>query len=67
LQHRLQKLSQLSDTVALGEVQIFVNDVRKHHAEEEKVIFPLALRADALHEKRAESMNAAKGGEKPRS
>lgn len=66
LEHRLQKLPQLSDTVALREVQIFVNDVRKHHAEEEKFTFQLALKASELHEKRVKAIDA-KGAEKPRS
>jgi SMC interacting uncharacterized protein involved in chromosome segregation len=60
LKHKLQKLSQLPDAVALREVQIFINDVRKHHAEEEKVAFPLALKADELHEKRTKSTITAK-------
>lgn len=67
LEHRLRMLSQLSDTVALREIQIFLNDVRKHHAEEEKDVFPLALKANGLHEKRTRLERAVKEGEKPRS
>ena len=55
LKHRLPVLLQMPDRVARREILVFVNDVRKHHKEEEKVVFPLALKADKLHDKRMES------------
>jgi iron-sulfur cluster repair protein YtfE (RIC family) len=51
LKHRLPNLATLPDSVARREIRIFVNDLRKHHAEEERIVFPLALEADGLNEK----------------
>lgn len=50
LKHRLPNLTTLPDSVARREIRIFVDDLRKHHAEEERIVFPLALEADRLHE-----------------
>ncbi|HUK80790.1 MAG TPA: hemerythrin domain-containing protein [Nitrososphaerales archaeon] len=50
-EHRLPKLTTLPDRVARREVGIFVKGLRKHHLEEEKTLFPLALKADSLYEK----------------
>ncbi|MEM0117708.1 MAG: hemerythrin domain-containing protein [Conexivisphaerales archaeon] len=51
LKYTAPRLLELPESVARREVRIFVNDMRKHHAEEEKIVFPLALRADKLAEK----------------
>lgn len=59
LKYRLPKLSEMPDEVARREIRIFVDDLKKHHAEEEKVVFPLALKADKLHQKRTEKLKAA--------
>ena len=51
LEHRLPNLTSLPDRVARREVGIFVKELRKHHLEEEKTLFPLALKADSLYER----------------
>jgi hemerythrin-like domain-containing protein len=51
LDHRLPRLTSLPDNVARREVGIFVKELRKHHQEEEKTLFPLALKANSLYEK----------------
>jgi hemerythrin-like domain-containing protein len=56
VRYRLAKLPELPEKVALREIQIFLNDIRKHHAEEEKVVFPLALKAERLHRKKMKSV-----------
>jgi len=50
-EHRLPKLTSLPEKVARREVGIFVKELRKHHQEEEKTLFPLALKANSLYEK----------------
>jgi len=50
-EHRLPRLTSLPENVARREVGIFVKELRKHHHEEEKTLFPLALKADSLYEK----------------
>ena len=50
-EHRLPKLTSLPENVARREVGIFVKELRKHHQEEEKTLFPLALKANSLYEK----------------
>ena len=50
-EHRLPKLNSLPEKVARREVGIFVKELRKHHQEEEKTLFPLALKANSLYEK----------------
>ena len=55
LEHRLPKLTSLPENVARREVGIFVKELRKHHEEEEETLFPLALKADSLYEKRIRS------------
>lgn len=60
LKQRLLKLPELHGNAALREIQIFVNDLRRHHAEEEKATFPLALKADELHEKRTRTASTVK-------
>lgn len=50
--YRHPKLSGLPEQVARREMRIFVDELKKHHAEEEKTVFPLALKADRLHTKR---------------
>jgi len=52
-EHRLPKLTSLPENVARREVGIFVKELRKHHQEEEKTLFPLALKANSLYEKRS--------------
>jgi hemerythrin superfamily protein len=52
LDHRLPNLVKLPDHVARREVGIFVKELRKHHQEEESTLFPLALKANSLSEKR---------------
>ncbi len=54
----LPSMPTLPDSVARREIQIFVNDLRKHHAEEERITFPLALKADALNKKSAQGPQA---------
>jgi hypothetical protein len=54
-EHRLPKLTSLPENVARREVGIFVKELRKHHQEEEKTLFPLALKANSLYEKRYRS------------
>jgi len=54
-EHRLTKLTSMSENVARREVGIFVKELRKHHQEEEKTLFPLALKANSLYEKRGRS------------
>jgi uncharacterized protein (UPF0335 family) len=54
----LPNLTGLPDSVARREIQIFINDLRKHHAEEERITFPLALKADALYKKRVQGPRA---------
>ncbi len=44
LKYRLPKLQTLSDDAGRREVQIFINDLKKHHEEEERVVLPLVLR-----------------------
>jgi len=51
LEHRLPNLSTLPDEVARREVGIFVKELRKHYVEEEKTLFPLALKADSIYER----------------
>jgi len=51
LEHRLPSLKSLPENVARREVGIFVKELRKHHQEEERTLFPLALRANSLYEK----------------
>lgn len=51
LDHKLPNLDKLPEQVARREVGIFVKELRKHHQEEEKTVFPLALKANALYEK----------------
>lgn len=53
LERRLPNLTTLPEKVARREVGIFVKEFREHHRAEEKTVFPLALKADRLHEKRA--------------
>ena len=51
LEHRLPHLTTLPENVARREVGIFVRELRKHHQEEERTLFPLALKANSLYEK----------------
>jgi hemerythrin len=51
LEHKLSTLTSLPENVARREVVIFVKGLRKHHQEEEKTLFPLALKANSLYEK----------------
>lgn len=51
LELKLPRLTSLPESVARREVGIFVKELRKHHQEEEKTLFPLALKADSLYEK----------------
>jgi hemerythrin superfamily protein len=55
LEHKLPHLVSLPEQVARREVGIFVKELRKHHQEEEKTLFPLALKANSLYEKRSQS------------
>jgi len=55
LEHRLANLATLPELVARREVGIFVIELRRHHREEEKTLFPLALKANSLYEKRSQS------------
>lgn len=55
LDHKLPNLEALPERVARREVGIFVKELRKHHQEEEKTLFPLALKANSLYEKRSQS------------
>lgn len=55
LDHKLVNLDKLPEPVARREVAIFVKELRKHHKEEENTLFPLALKADSLYEKRSPS------------
>lgn len=50
-EHRLSNLTSLPEKVARREVGIFVKELRKHHQEEEKTLFPLALKANSLYDK----------------
>ena len=56
LEHKLPNLTTLPERVARREVGIFVKELRKHHQEEEKTLFPLALKANSLHEKRSHAV-----------
>ena len=49
--HKLPKLKSMPEGVARREVRIFVKELRKHHQEEEKTLFPLALKAESLYER----------------
>jgi hemerythrin-like domain-containing protein len=51
LEHKLPNLNSLPENVARREVGIFVKELRKHHQEEERTLFPLALKANSLYEK----------------
>ena len=51
LEHKLPNFASLPENVARREVGIFVKELRKHHQEEEKTLFPLALKANAMYEK----------------
>jgi iron-sulfur cluster repair protein YtfE (RIC family) len=53
LEHKLPSLTTLPERVARREVGIFVKELRKHHQEEEKTLFPLALKANSIHERRS--------------
>jgi len=55
LEHKLPNLATLPEHVARREVGIFVKELRKHHQEEERTLFPLALKANSLYEKRSQS------------
>lgn len=55
LEHKLDTFTKLPDKVARREVGIFVKELRKHHLEEEKTLFPLALKANAKYEKHSQS------------
>jgi len=50
--HKLPNLATLPEHVARREVRIFVKELRKHHQDEERTVFPLALRANSRYEKR---------------
>lgn len=54
LERRLPNLARLPEQVARREVGIFVKELRKHHQEEEKTLFPLALKANSVYEKRSQ-------------
>jgi hemerythrin superfamily protein len=56
LDHKLPNLATLPEQVARREVGIFVKELRKHHQEEEKTVFPLALKANSRYEKRSQSI-----------
>jgi len=56
LKYTLFKLTDLPEKVARREIRIFVIDLKKHHAEEEKVVFPLALKADLASKKRMQKI-----------
>lgn len=51
LERKLPNLTSLPENVARREVGIFVKELRKHHQEEERTLFPLALKANSLYEK----------------
>jgi len=51
LDHKLPSLDTMPEQVARREVGIFVKELRKHHQEEEKTLFPLALKANSKYEK----------------
>lgn len=51
LENKIPNLTALPDRVARREVGIFVKELRRHHLEEEKILFPLALKAEALYRK----------------
>jgi len=55
LDHKLPSLEALPERVARREVGIFVKALRKHHREEEKTLFPLALKSNSRYEKRSRS------------
>jgi iron-sulfur cluster repair protein YtfE (RIC family) len=48
LERRISKLSTLQERQAQNEIQKFAADLRQHFSEEENVVFPLALKAQAL-------------------
>lgn len=48
----LPNLTKLDEKVTRREIGIFVKELLVHQREEEKVLFPLALKADSLYEKR---------------
>jgi hypothetical protein len=51
LERRLPNLATLPEHVARREVGIFVKGLKRHHQEEEKTLFPLALKANSIYEK----------------
>jgi len=53
-EHKLPNLASLPEQVARREVGIFVKELRKHHQEEEKTLFPLALKANSKYEKHSQ-------------
>jgi len=55
--HRLPNLDKLPEQVARREVGIFVKELRKHHLEEEKTVFPLALKANSQYEKGSQTLS----------
>jgi hypothetical protein len=54
LERKLPNLATLPEQVARREVGIFVKELRKHHQEEEKTLFPLALKANSKYEKHSQ-------------
>ncbi|HEV2227221.1 MAG TPA: hemerythrin domain-containing protein [Nitrososphaerales archaeon] len=55
LEHKLPKLETLPERVARREVGVFVKELFKHQREEEEILFPLALKANSIHERRHRS------------
>jgi len=49
LQNKLPYLGDLPKAKTRKEIEEFVNELGKHHSEEEAFVFPLALKSDALN------------------
>ena len=49
LQDKLPYLGDLPKAHAAKEIEEFVSELEKHHSEEEVLVFPLALKSDALN------------------
>lgn len=54
MEHKLPNLAALPEDVARREVGIFVKELRKHHREEERTVFPLAFKANSKYEKHSQ-------------
>jgi hypothetical protein len=55
LQIKLPHLGELPPNKATREIEEFVNELERHHLEEERIVFPLAIKSDLLHSQKMKS------------